>query len=191
MRVVSVMFALFFFTMVVGTAQTPARPAAQAPAKPAAPAPARAAVYKPEAPVLALLMRGILFRNSNIIFDAQTMDPTDAKNPLNFLVAYGGVYGGWQSVENASLAIAEAANLLMIPGRKCSNGKLVPLTRADWPKFVQGLRDAGQVAYKAAQTKDMDKISDASGTVADACSACHEVYRDRGAPDTSLRCTAP
>ena len=187
MRVVSVIFALLFFTM-VGSAQTPAKPAAPAAAKPAAPAPAR---YKPEAPVLALLMRGSLFRNSNIIFDAQSKDPADKTNPLNFLADYGGVYGGWESVENASLVIAETANLLMIPGRMCSNGKPVPLTRADWPKFVQGLRDAGQAAYKAAKTKDMDKIVEVADTVAQACANCHEVYRDRGAPALTLRCTAP
>lgn len=187
MRVVSVMFALLFFTA-VATAQTPAKPAARTDAKPAAAA--RPSPYKPEAPTLALLMRGILFRNSNIIFDTQSGDPTDKTNPLNFLTAYGGVYGGWESVENASLALAEAANLLMIPGRQCSNGKPVPLARADWPKFVQGLRDAGQAAYKAAQTKNMDKMVEVTETVAAACSNCHEVYRDPGAPSTALRCTA-
>ena len=184
MRVISVMFALLSFTM-VGTAQTPAKPAAPAPAKPAAPAPARPAAYKPEAPNLAQLMRGILFPNSNIIFDAQNDDPTDPKKDVN--TKYSGVYGGWQNVENASLAISEAANLLMIPGRKCSNGKPVPLARADWPKFVQGLRDAGQAAYKAAQTKNMDNIVDAAGTVTEACSNCHDVYREK--PNLSLRCT--
>lgn len=188
MRVVSVMFALLFFTT-VAAAQPPAKPAAPAAPRPAAAA--RPSPYKPEAPTLALLMRGILFRNSNIIFNTQSGDPTDKTNPLNFLTAYGGVYGGWESVENASLALAEAANLLMIPGRQCSNGKPVPLARADWPKFVQGLRDAGQAAYKAAQTKNMDKMIEVTETVAEACSNCHEVYRDPGAPSTALRCTAP
>jgi hypothetical protein len=182
MRVASIMFALLFFTM-VGTAQTPAKPAAaQAPARAAAAAPAR---YKPEAKNLAQIMRGILFPNSNIIFDAQNEDPTLKTKEIN--TKYGGVYGGWGAVENASLALSEAANLLMIPGRVCSNGKPVPLNRADWPKFVQGLRDAGQAAYKAALTKNMDNIVDAAGTVTEACSNCHDVYREK--PNLSLRCT--
>ena len=81
MRAASVIFALLFFTM-VGTAQTPAKPAAgakpaakpaapagQAPAKPAAGAPVR--VTAKVQGNLAQVMRGILFPNSNIIFDAQ------------------------------------------------------------------------------------------------------------------------
>jgi hypothetical protein len=194
MRVVSVLFALLFFTM-VGTAQTPAtakpaapaaqaKPAAPAQAKPAAPAQAKpAASYKVEAPNLALLMRGILFPNSNIIFDAQNNDPATKKEEGQF----SAVYGGWQAVENAALALAESANLLMIPGRVCSNGKPVPMTRADWPKFVQLLRDASQASYKAAQSKNMDNIVDAAGALTEACSACHDVYREK--PNLSLRCT--
>ena len=87
---------------------------------------------------------------------------------------FGNPYGGWQSVENAALALAEAANLLIIPGRVCSNGKPAPLAQADWPKLVQGLRDAAMVSYKAAQSKNMDNIVDASGTLTEACSACHD-----------------
>ena len=51
--------------------------------------------------------------------------------------------------------------------------------RADWVKFVQGLRDAGMSAYKAAQSKNQDAIVEATGNLADACSACHEVYREK------------
>jgi hypothetical protein len=186
MRVITVMFALLSFT-VVGTAQTPARgaapakPAAQAPAKPAAPAAAR-----PTPKVfgsLAQVMRGILFPNSNIIFDAQNNDPTKKKEDVQF----GNPYGGWQSVENAAIALAEASNLLIIPGRVCSNGKPAPNNQADWPKLVQGLRDAAMESYKAAQSKNMDKIVDASGTLTEACSNCHDKYREK--PNLSLRCT--
>jgi hypothetical protein len=195
MRVISVMVAFLFFT-VVGTAQTPApAPRGVAPAlaqaKPPAPAPAQA---KPAAPAparmtakiqgnLAQVMRGILFPNSNIIFDAQNNDPTKKKADEQF----GNPYGGWQSVENAAIALAESANLLIIPGRVCSNGKPAPLNRADWPGLVQGLRDASMASYKAAQSKNMDNIVDAAGTLTEACSACHDKYREK--PNLSLRCT--
>jgi hypothetical protein len=189
MRVSSVMFA-FLFVSAVGSvqAQAPAKPAAPATAKPAAPAAA-----KPAAPAarqvakihgnLAQVMRGILFPNSNIIFDAQNNDPTKKKADEQF----GNPYGGWQSVENAAISLAEAANLLIIPGRVCSNGKPAPLAQADWPKLVQGLRDAAMASYKAAQSKNMDNIVDASGTLTEACSACHDKYREK--PNLSLRCT--
>jgi cytochrome c556 len=163
MRVVSVMVALLMFTA-VSTAQAPAP--------------------KPESN-LGQLMRGILFPNSNIIFDAQNNDPAAPKKEEPGKMS--NPYGGWLEVENAALARSESANLLMIPGRMCMNGKPVPITRADWPKFVQILRDAGQAAYKAAQSKNMDNIVDASGTLTEACSACHDVYREK--PNLSLRCT--
>jgi len=88
-------------------------------------------------------------------------------------------------VERAALGVAECANLLTIPGRMCSNGVPAPITRPDWIKFTQGLRDAGLAAYKAAQSKNQDAMVDASGTLADACSACHDVYREKkgGLPD--------
>ena len=190
MRVSSVMFA-FLFVSAVGSvqAQAPAKPAAPATAKPAAPAtakPAAPAAARPTAKVfgnLAQVMRGILFPNSNIIFDAQNNDPTKKKADEQF----GNPYGGWQSVENAAISLAEAANLLIIPGRVCSNGKPAPLAQADWPKLVQGLRDAAMASYKAAQSKNMDNIVDASGTLTEACSACHDKYREK--PNLSLRCT--
>ena len=75
--------------------------------------------------------------------------------------------------------MAEAANLLTMAGRLCSNGRPVPVQNDDWKKFVQGLRDAGMSTYKAAQTKNQDKILDAAGNVTTACSDCHDKYRDK------------
>lgn len=185
MRVTSVMFAFLLFTA-AGSAQAPApaKPAAPATAKPAAPAAARASGNR-AAGTLLQVMRGILFPASNIIFLAQDTDPT--KTPATPAEAkFGNPYAGWVNVENAAIAIGEAANLLTLP-RMCSNGKPAPITRADWPKFVQGLREASAVAYKAAQSKNMDNIVDAAGTVTEACSACHDKYREK--PNLSLRCT--
>jgi hypothetical protein len=126
-------------------------------------------------------MRGILYPSSNVIFAAQedlsrqtpATDPSVSPNPLT------STYGGWQAVENAGLALAESANLIALPGRLCSNGKPAPVQRADWVKFTKGLREAGIAAYKAAQSKNRDAIVDVSGTISDACSACHDVYREK------------
>jgi hypothetical protein len=89
------------------------------------------------------------------------------------------VYGKWEAVENSALAIAEVANLLSAPGRKCVNGLDVPVGNADWPKFVQELRDAGMAAYAAAQTKNQDKMIEAADVMTLACSHCHRKYRDK------------
>jgi hypothetical protein len=148
--------------------------------KPTAPAASAAQSPKVEANLLQL-MRGILYPASNVIFAAQEdlskqPAPPDASTSPNPLTT---TYGGWPAVENAALALAESANLVMMPGRMCSNGKPAPVRRADWIKDVEKLREAGRAAYKAAQKKDTEAMVDVSGTISDACSACHDVYREK------------
>jgi hypothetical protein len=176
-------------------AQAPARGGAQAPA----PAPARGRGAAPAARYqvhgnLLQVMRGILFPNSNVVFSAQTVDPATVKKAADPTVATDaltGVYGGWEAIENSGIAMAEAANLLQIPGRVCSNGKPVPVQNADWQMFVQGLRAAGMATYKAGQSKNMDAVVEVSDTVATACMNCHDVYREKTPAQGGLaaRCT--
>jgi cytochrome c553 len=83
----------------------------------------------------------------------------------------------------------ETANLILIPGRLCENGRPVPVEREDFRKFAQGLVEAGRAAYNAAQTKNQEKAIEVTNQVADACSACHEVYRDKGDAKSLAVCT--
>lgn len=177
------LYGLVGATLLVVSCSTPA----PAPPPPVEPAP------QPYSS-LAQMMRGIPFPNSNIIFDTQTTDPGAEKKPGDTAGAgasaqYNSVYGGWQAVENAALALSETANLLMIPGRLCENGKPVPIDREDYRKAAAGLAEAGKAAFKAAQSKNIDAMVDVSGTVSDACAACHEVYRDKD--NLADRCTPP
>ncbi len=138
---------------------------------------------------LAQLMKGILYPSSNIIFAAQSDNPADvppAKDPATSVNPLASSYGKWEAVENAGLAIAEAASLLTIPGRKCSSGLPAPINNPDWPKFVQGVREAGLAAYRAAQAKDQDKILDAADMMTTACANCHDKYREK--PSLADRC---
>jgi hypothetical protein len=138
---------------------------------------------------LSQLMKGTLYPSSNVIFAAQTENPADVKpaaDPAMAVNPLTSVYGKWQAVENGALAIADVTNLLMIPGRKCSNGLNAPLTNADWPKLVQGLRDAGMAVYKAAQSKNQDAILMAAGDLSEACENCHAKYREK--PNLADRC---
>lgn len=139
---------------------------------------------------LAQVMRAIPFGASNVIFDTQTNDPEAPKKEgggdSSASARFASVYKGWQVVEHNALALSEMANLLLIPGRLCENGKPVPLDREDFRKFIQGLADAGKAAYKAAQSKNQDQMVEVSDTVATACANCHEVYRD-----AEPRCTPP
>jgi hypothetical protein len=159
-----------------------------------APAPAGAKQATPTMQVkanLLQLMRGTLYPASNVIFAAQTDNPADlkiapGKDPALATDPLVSTYGGWQAVENASLSLAEAANLLLIPGRKCANGLPVPMNNPDWPRFVQGLREAGMKAYAAAQSKNQDKILDAADTMTTACANCHDKWREK--PTLADRC---
>jgi hypothetical protein len=176
------------------SAQAPARGRGAAqPSAPATPPAAGRAAGSSRTPAnMAQLMRGILFPNSNVIFAAQSDDflkqkvddPSLSPNPLT------STYGGWAAVENAGLALAEAANLLTVP-RVCSNGKPAPVQNADWQKFVQGLRAAGVEAYKAAQAKKSDAFLDVADHVTLACGNCHDVYREKTEQQGGLagRCT--
>jgi hypothetical protein len=135
---------------------------------------------------LAQMMRGIPFTFANIVFDAQSQDPAAPREPAavggGATATFKNVYGGWQEVENSALALAEASNLVMIPGRFCENGKPVPVQEE-----AEGVAAAGEAAYKAAQSKDLDKMLEVAEVVSMACSNCHEPYRDFDDPKD--RCT--
>lgn len=140
---------------------------------------------------LAQMMRGIPFTFANIVFDAQTVDPGAARDPAavggGATATFKNVYGGWQEVENSALALAEASNLIMIPGRLCENGRPVPVDEEAFRKAAEGLAAAGRAAYKAAQSKNLDAIVEVSETVSEACAKCHEPYRDFDDPKDRCR----
>ena len=131
------------------------------------------------------LMRGVLYPASNVIFTVQSDDPDTFKpglRPSTSSDPLTSAYGGWAAVENAGMALAESANLLILP-RQCGNGKPAPVQNADWQMWVQELRDAGMAAYKVGQAKNADAILDAAAAVSDACLHCHQKYRNvQGGP---------
>jgi hypothetical protein len=131
---------------------------------------------------LVQVMRGILYPASNVIFFAQSEDPTKvtpaASDPSTSPNPLTSSYGGWEAVSNAGIALAESANLLIIPGRLCANGNPAPIQNADWQMWVKGLRDAGMVAYKAGQSKNMEDVLNAADVMSTACQNCHDKYRE-------------
>ena len=135
---------------------------------------------------LAQVMQAIPFPASNIIFDIQSTDPGAKKegssdpNATGATAQFSGVYGGWIAVENAAVALQETANLIMLPGRTCQNGKPVPNDQADFQMWAANLASVGAEAQKFAQAKtwNEDAVLDLGGKVSEACSNCHEKYRD-------------
>src|SRR5258706_9174969 len=183
MRTMRICRAGFGLSISIGLCTFPVQSSnGQSPTPSAAPASKSAGpvAVLPASANLSQLMRGILFPNSNVIFAAQSDNPADVKpdpRPSTATNPLAGPFGKWEAVENSALAIAESASLLMISGRKCSNGRDVPLKNADWPKFVQELRVAGLTAYKAAQSKNQDNIVTAADVLTMSCSNCHDKYR--------------
>ena len=136
---------------------------------------------------MAQLMRGVFFPNSNLIFTVQTHDPAEPPPPpsadqqskgFSWVDWGAGIYGGWELVDNAAIAIADASPLMLTPGIRCENGKLAPVTDPDWIKFTEQLIAVARQTYKVAQTRNQEAVSDATGDLSDACAACHQAYRD-------------
>lgn len=138
---------------------------------------------------MAQLMRGVLFPSSNLLFNVQSRDPAaplparpaSSVTPGAFPWAdWGaGIYTGWELVDYAAVALAESAPLMLTPGRRCENGKPVPVDEADWITFSLELAEAGKAALKAAQTRKQEAVAEVTDQIATSCSHCHEAYRDK------------
>jgi mono/diheme cytochrome c family protein len=131
---------------------------------------------------LAQLMRGVTFPNANILFNVQVKDPGKDKPampmPFDYVLWGSTVYYGWQVVDQAALALVETAPLFLLPGRRCENGRPVPIDRADWKQYTTALMDVGREAYRAAQTRNVDAVVKVADRLNESCANCHKVYRD-------------
>jgi mono/diheme cytochrome c family protein len=153
----------------------------------AAPAPSGPGRAYPPLGNMAQLMRGIFFPNANLIFTVQTHDPAEKPQPaagggqtggFSFVEWGAGIYGGWELVDNAAIALADASPLMLTPGIRCENGRLAPVNDPDWIKFTEEMIAVARKTYQASQTRKQDAVSEATGDLSDACAACHQAYRD-------------
>jgi hypothetical protein len=140
------------------------------------------------------VMRGIIFPNANMIFNVQSHDPADKKplsgsapggSDFNWVQWGQGLYSGWDDVDYAAIALAEVSPMLLTPGRTCENGKPVPVDKADWIQFTDGMLQAAKKTLEASTKKNMDAVSDSTNDLNDSCQNCHRIYRG------ATRCVAP
>ena len=145
-------------------------------------------------------MRAIAFPNANIIFNVQLKDPGAEKKkppaaaPFDYVEWGTTIYPGWLAIDQAAIAMTETAPLFLTPGRRCQNGRPVPVDRADWKQYVSELVDVGKLAHRASLARNFDAFNDISEKLTEACANCHKVYRDKGGTEGSgaTRCqTAP
>lgn len=112
----------------------------------------------------------------------------------------------WATVRAAAVTLAEATNLLMIPGRRVAHeGKVLQdsnvegilkaeeiqsLIDGDHSKFASkamALHAAALAALQAIDEKDHNKLSDVGGAIDEACEQCHTTYwyPDQKVPTTA------
>lgn len=99
----------------------------------------------------------------------------------------------WAKVKGAAITLAEAANLLMIPGRKVApddhksevpgieleGHEMDALIAKDPQAFYKHARDlyaAAMLAARAADKKDADKVFEVGEAIEHACEGCHRAY---------------
>jgi mono/diheme cytochrome c family protein len=166
------------------------RAAGAAAATPAAGAATTGAALIPPVGNLAELMRAIAFPNANIIFNLQVKDPGNEKPgpapvPFDYVKWGATIYPGWLAVDQAALALAEAAPLLLTPGRRCQNGRPAPVDRADYRQYVADMVKVAQEAYTVSKSRNFEAFVEISDKLNTSCANCHMVYRDKGGPEGS------
>jgi hypothetical protein len=99
----------------------------------------------------------------------------------------------WKKVRQGAIALTEAANLLMMPGRHVAGPgeksetpgiELEPLEmealidrdRASWIMRAKGLHDAGMEVLQAIDAKDAQKVFEIGEHIERACEHCHSQY---------------
>ena len=75
----------------------------------------------------------------------------------------------WNLLEGQTIMIAEAANLLMLPGRARD--------QAQWMADSKLLLDAGTAALKAVKARDVAALVALNEQLVASCATCHRHYR--------------
>jgi hypothetical protein len=76
---------------------------------------------------------------------------------------------GWMRTSNAAVTLAEASNLLLLPGRPLDGDRR-------WVDASHQLYDAAMRAHEAAEARDKEAFFKAGSDVYEACVSCHSRY---------------
>ena len=101
------------------------------------------------------LMVKIIYPASDAIFYITTREPkTEAE---------------WVELQGKALAVAESANLLMMPGRARDQDR--------WMDDAKLMLEAGRAAFRAAKAKDVAALDALNDQLYTSCTSCHQHYR--------------
>ena len=150
---------------------------------------------------MAQLMRGVFFPNSNLIFTVQTRDPAapappalarDQSSGFSCRRLGPGIYGGWEMIDNAAIAIADASPLMLTPGIRCENGRLAPVNDPDWIKFTEQMIEVARRTYRLSQTRNQEAVAGGDGRSLRCLRRLPQAYREsRGGRGRALDPTDP
>jgi len=132
-------------------------PSPSPPRNPAASASEAAVASAPMQPASTMseLMVKIIYPASDAIFYITTREPkTEAE---------------WVELQGKALAVAESANLLMMPGRARDQDR--------WMDDAKLMLDAGRAAFRAAKAKDVAALDALNDQLYTSCTSCHQHYR--------------
>lgn len=106
------------------------------------------------------IMTGIVIPSSNALFGVPEK-PTDQE---------------WAELRKQALILADAGNLLAMPGKMAGNGRQTA-NPADWNQAAASMREAAQLALKAIDKKDAEALTlDVAESILNSCSSCHDKY---------------
>jgi hypothetical protein len=114
---------------------------------------AQAPTFQPVGTVRQVML-GIVKPTSDVVFKFQFDPPKTAEE--------------WATLQNNALNLAEAGNLLLLPGRAKDRG--------EWTKNAKALAETGSQAFKAENAKDAKALEEIGNKIDDICEACHAIY---------------
>ena len=85
---------------------------------------------------------------------------------------------GWKVVEDGAVIVAEAGNLLMLPGRARA-------PEAEWNKYAKLMTERALEAKAAAEKQDKQAVFDTGGRLYEVCVACHAKFIVTPPPETT------
>jgi hypothetical protein len=113
------------------------------------------AIVPQPASTMSELMVTIIYPASDAIFYVTTREPKSEAE--------------WVELQGKALAVAESANLLMMPGRARDQDR--------WMRDARLMLDAGRAAFRAAKAKDVAALDALNDQLYTSCTSCHQHYR--------------
>jgi hypothetical protein len=101
------------------------------------------------------LMVDFIYPASDAVFYISSRTPTTSEE--------------WMTLQGQTLMLAEAANLLMMPGRARDQER--------WMTDAALMLEAGEAAYRAAKNRDVPALEALSDQLYESCVTCHRDYR--------------